>query len=141
MVHALKKTSALLQHNGILLEIHDVPRPPRIEVQTPDDEFFAGYLLSYVDFKDQRLAEEALAQVVEGGQFSILGEHLFNYPICADTFADLEDLLSESWDDSYLTDGTEKRIKDLLRMARDEAKIVLGLTARLTILRNIDSLG
>ena len=139
MVHALDKSRSFLRPNGNLLNVHDLPRPPRIEVHTPVAEYFAGYLLSYIDFRDLRLAEEALEQVVEDGQFSILGEHLFNYPICADTFADLEDLLSESWDDSYLTEGTANRIKELIRMAEDEAKIVLGLTARLTILSRMDS--
>lgn len=141
MVHALRKTHSLLQLNGIVLEVHDVPRPPRVEVHSTEGEYFAGYLLSTIDFKDQRLAEEALEQVVEDGQFSILGEHLFNYSICADTFADLEDLLSESWENSYLTEGTAKRIKDLISMAEGEAKIVLALSARLTILSNKDLLG
>lgn len=138
MVHALRKTRSLLRPAGFVLEVHDVPRPPRIEVHTPLAEYFAGYLLSYIDFGDLRLAEEALDQVVEDGQFSILGEHFFNYPIRADSFADLEDLLSESWDDSYLTEGTAKRIKDLIKSVEGETKIVLVLTARLTILRNLD---
>lgn len=124
--------------NGILLIVHYLPRPPRIEIHSSGGIFFAGYGLSYIDFRDLRLAEEALEQVVEDGLFSILGEYLFNYPICADTFADIEDLLSESWENSYLTEGTANRIKELIRMAEDEAKIVLGLTARLTILSRMD---
>lgn len=138
MVHALEKSQSLLELSGVVLEIHDLPRPSPIEIHTPGGVFFAGYLLSSIDFKDLRLAEKALDKVVEDGQFSITGEHLFNYSICANTFAELEELLSESWDDSYLADGTAKRIKSLIRNSEGEVKIVMRLTARLTVLRNKD---
>ena len=141
MVHALEKSQSLLEPSGMVLEIHDLPRPTPIEVHSPDGVSFAGYLLSTIEFKDLRQADDALVQVAEDGQFTIVGEHLFNYSICADNFAELQELLSESWDDSYLADGTEKRIKDLITTAEDGTKIVMRLTARLTVLRNMDLVG
>ena len=135
MVHALDKTRSYLRPNGIVLNVHDLPRPPRIEIHSRHGEFFAGYLLSNNDFEDQRLADKALVQVAEHGLFSSIEEHLFNYQITADTFAELQDLLSDAWDDCYLPAGTGRRIQDLLSSAEGEARIVLVMSARLTILR------
>jgi hypothetical protein len=91
-------------------------------------------LLSHTDFENQRLADEALAQAVENGSFSSVEVHYFNYPIQADTLSDLEELLADSWENSYLQVGTKERISDLLNSAGDRGEIVLRLTARLSIL-------
>lgn len=134
MVHALEKIRSFLRPHGVLLNIHDLPRPAQIEVHTPDSQTFAGFLLSHTDFENQRLADEALAQAVENGSFSSVEVHYFNYPIQADTLSDLEELLADSWENSYLQVGTKERISDLLSSAGDRGEIVLRLTARLSIL-------
>ena len=138
MVHALDKSRSFLHSQGILLNVHDLPRPHCIEIHSGGGNSFTGYLLSYIDFMERRLADEALLQVVEQRHFASKEQHLFNYFVCADTLSELQVLLSESWDDSYLPAGTEKRNRDLLSAADGEAKIVLDMMARLTILSTAD---
>jgi hypothetical protein len=89
MVHALDKSQLFLHPQGILLNVHDLPRPLCIENHSGGGNFFAGYLLSYIDFMEQRLADEALLQVVEQRHFASKEQHLFNYFVCADTFSEL----------------------------------------------------
>ena len=141
MVHALEKSRSLLSPQGTVLNIHDLPRPPRIEIHAQDGETFAGFLLSHTNFENQRLADQALAQVVEDGLFMSAEAHLFNYQIYTDTLETLEELLTESWETAYLPDDTMARISDLLSSAGDDAEIVLRMTARLSMLRPVVEVG
>ena len=133
MVHALEKIRSFLRPHGVLLNIHDLPRPAQIEVHTTDSQTFAGFLLSHTDFENQRLADEALAQVVKNGLFQS-EEHLFNYLIHIDSYLALKDHLTESWKNSYLPGDTLERIRHLLSSAGKDAEILVRMMARLSIL-------
>ena len=133
MVHALEKSRSLLSSQGIVLNVHDLPRPERIMIHAPDGETFAGFLLNHTDFENQRLADEALAQVVKNGLFQS-EEHLFNYLIHIDSYLALKDHLTESWKNSYLPGDTLERIRHLLNSAGKDAEILVRMMARLSIL-------
>jgi len=52
-------------------------------------KFFRRVLIELHRFHGQRLADEALLQVVEQRHFASKEQHLFNYFVFADTFSEL----------------------------------------------------
>jgi hypothetical protein len=135
MVHALEKTRGLLQPGGILLNVHDIPQSPRLEIHGSGHERYAGLLLSRSDFENQRLADEALDQAVREGFFVREDVKIFEYLIHADTFEALNEMLEETWETAYIPQGTVDKIVDFMRAAGEGAEIILRMPARITKLR------
>lgn len=137
MVHALKKTRNLLNPGGVVLNVHDLPDPPRIDVYTGGRASGAGRMLSHTDFEMQRQADDALAQAVEDGLFTKEEEQIFEYTIHADTYDALKECLAESWETAYLPEETTKQVNSLMSRAGEQAKILMRLSARITRLKPV----
>ena len=96
MVHALQKAASFLNSGGVLIEVHDILDPPRIEVHAGGRANYIGQLLSSNDFEDQRYAEKALLQVIQNEFLSSVQSRIFEYLFYADSFADLNQWLEDS---------------------------------------------
>lgn len=96
MVHALKKAASSLNRGGVILEVHDLVDPPRIEVHTIESEIFAGQLFSDNNFENQRLADQAIGQLVEKGSLHSERAVVFENYIRSDTFDAFTDWLDEN---------------------------------------------
>lgn len=136
MVHALRKAaSRFLISGGVILEVHDLVDPPRIEVHTNQSEIFAGQLLSDNNFENQRLADQAIGQVIEDGLHLSDQARVFENYLRADTYDSLTDWLDEEWESAYIPQGTRRKVIDLIAQSGEESEVVLRMVSRLMILK------
>lgn len=132
MVHALHLTRRLLQPNGSLITVHDLPTPHVIEVHSLGKFSKVGWLLDRDDFENSRSALNSIARVVSDGDFDLEDERDFDYKIYVNDLIELQEWLSGWWSSAILTDGIISRIEGLTRNAGQTARIVLALRARMT---------
>ena len=135
MVHALVQIHGILQPDGILINVHDLPNPHLVEVHTAGKVIEAGRLSDSVDYKDERFAFEALARVVSDGLFLLEDEQDFDFNIHAGNLGELQQLLAEEWETAILPDETVERVEDILRKVNQEYEVVLRVPTRMTKLR------
>jgi len=131
MVHALEKVKPWLVPGGYILIVHDLVTPPRIEVHAQGQHKYAGQLFSDSGFENQRMADQAIDQVVQGGLFSSSQSHIFENYDRADSLTSLLDWLAETWESAYMTDGTKRKVDDLVEQMGWESEVVLHMITRI----------
>jgi hypothetical protein len=134
MVHALSKAGSSLSPGGVILEIHDLVDPPRIEVHSEQSEIFAGQLLSSNDFENQRQADQAIDQVIERGEFQSDRAVVFENYIRADTLESIMNWLETEWERAYVIEGIRRKVVDLVAQAGENSEVVLRMVSRLNLL-------
>jgi hypothetical protein len=137
MVHALKHVHSMLQPEGQLINVHDIPVHHVIEVHSTGSVIKAGWLLDSMDFDNERFAFNALAQVVSENYFILVDERDFIVNIHADDMGELQEWLAERWETAVIPENTIQRVDDILRQVGQSAKIVLKEPTRMTKLRTI----
>ncbi len=135
MVHALGKAANSLNPWGVILEVHDLVDPPRIEIHSSESEIFAGQLLSDNNFENQRYADRAINQVIEKGLLESGKAVVFENYIRADSFGSLVDWLDEDWESAYIPEKTRQKVLDLVTQSGEESEIVLRMVSRLMVLK------
>lgn len=135
MVHALKKAALCLKEGGIILNVHDLIDPPRIEVHTESRTPFAGQLFSDDDFANQRNTDQAINQAISDGLFTSERSLVFESYIRADSFESLETWLAESWESAYIPEDTREKIVDLTAQMGGENEVALRFVSRLMELK------
>jgi hypothetical protein len=135
MVHALRKAVSSINPGGVILEVHDLVDPPRIEVHTNHNEIFAGQLLSNDNFENQRLADQAIGQVIEDGLLLSDQAIVFENYLRADTFDSLTEWLEENWESAYVPQGTREKVIDLIAQSGEGSEVVLRMVSRLMELK------
>lgn len=135
MVHALQLARSQLKPDGLLLNVHDLPVPHAVEVRTAGIAIKAGWLLDSVDFRDERAALNALAQVVAEGSFLLEDEKDFVFNVHMDDLPEFQKWLADGWESAFLPDATIERVNDIVEQVSQQAKIVLKVPARMTRLR------
>lgn len=135
MVHALQQARALLGRDGLLINVHDLPAPHVIEVQTPQSVTKVGWLVDNEDFERMNASLSALAQVVADGRYTLDDEVDFSFKIYADTPAEMREWLAEWWSSAVVSAAVYARLDELARDAGPAARVVLCLRARMTKLR------
>ena len=135
MVHALKKVASRLTTEGVILEVHDLIEPPRIEVHSVRGQFFAGQLLSSNYFENERKANLAINQAVAEGLLKSDQSIIFEYFIRADSFSTLSNWLAEEWPNEYIPDDTRWKVMEMESEAAEHAEVVLRIASRLNLFR------
>lgn len=135
MVHALQHAHNLLEHEGLLINVHDLPIPHAIEVHSAGTVSKAGWLMDQADFEDERAALNALEHVVSHGFFLLEDEQDFTFNIHVDDVLEFQQTLAEEWKSAVLSDKTVQRLEDTFLQAGEEAKIVLKVPTRMTRLK------
>lgn len=135
MVHALQQVRSLLQPNGVLISVHDLPAPHAIAVHTPDRLTWVGWLVDRDDFDSTRASLNALAQVVSDGVYLLEDERDFGYNITAGSLPELQEWLADWWSSAILTRKITQRLAELTRDAGQPTRIVVAIRARMTKLR------
>jgi hypothetical protein len=131
MVHALEKVKTWLVQGGYVLIVHDLVDPPRVEIHNRNRQFYAGQLSSDTGFENQRLADQAIDQVIHEGIYTSDQTRIFEYDIRADSLRGMLDLLAESWESAYLTDDTREKVEELVDLMGGDSEVVLHLISRI----------
>jgi hypothetical protein len=135
MVHALQHAHNLLQPEGLLINVHDLPIPHVIEVHSAETVIKAGWLMDRADFEDERAALNALEHVVSEGHFLLQDEQDFGFNVYVDDVQEFQQGLAEEWESAVLSDKTIQRLEDIFVQAGEEAKVVLKVPTRMTRLK------
>lgn len=135
MVHALEIVHGLLAPEGVLLDIHPISEPPRLEVRLGAALHLAGWLHETDEAVEYDQADAALATAVARGLYAHDGQRLFRFTTHSDSLEELRAHLAREWTDAVIDDGTAARIEELLRAPTRDRALLLHETARLTRLR------
>jgi hypothetical protein len=135
MVHALHLVHGILQPNGLLINVHDLPAPHVLEVHSSETVHKVGWLTDKEDFENTRFSLNALVQVVEDRHFVLEDEQNFGYNIYADELDEFQEWLAEWWSSVILTNRIFQRLEELTRDADKSTRIVCALQARMSKLR------
>jgi len=134
MVHALKQVHRLLQPRGRLIDVHNLPVPHRIEIHSPGSAIKAGWLLDRDDFASERLALNAITQVVSEGLFFLEDERDFDFNLYSENLAELQKWLADGWKSAVIPEITLQRLEEMLAQASQPPRIVLKVQTRMICL-------
>jgi hypothetical protein len=137
MVHALKQAHSMMQPEGLLINVHNIPVPHVIEVHSDLTVIMAGWLIDSTDYDEERFAFNALAQVVSEGYFLLENERDFSFNVYVDDVQELQEWLAEWWETAVLPNKTIQRVEDILRQVGQAANVVLKVPTRMTKLKAI----
>jgi hypothetical protein len=135
MVHALQNARRLLKPDDIVIEVHNLPIPPVIEVHSATSIFKVGWLLDKTDFEFERSAFNALFQVIENGEYVLEDQRDFPFNTQVDNLEELTCWLDQWWESAILSEPTVKKIKAVLDRAGNCSKIVTVIPTRMIKLR------
>jgi hypothetical protein len=96
MVHALEEIHRLLKPNGFLIDIHPVAEHSSIEIHRSGKSDLVGHLEVHQWCVDFREADNALAEIVQGGMFTAEQKGMFDALTYYDSAAEMGDALKES---------------------------------------------
>lgn len=137
MVHALEKAASCLNSEGVILEIHDLVDPPRIEVHSGLGGIFAGQLLSDNNFENQRLADQAINQLVTSGKLFSGHSAVFENFIRADDLDSLTEWLEVEWESAYIPGDTIEKVVELVANAGGNSEVVLRMVSRINLFKPV----
>lgn len=135
MVHALLQAHSLLHPSGVLVSVHDLSTPHKIEVHAPGAIYKVGWLLDKEEFANEHSSFNALARVVSDGDFVLEDERDFRYNIYVDDLPEFQEWLSTWWSSAIISVKIIHRIENVIRDGGQPVRIVLALQARMTKLR------
>ncbi len=135
MVHALQNTRRLLEPDGIVIEVHNLPVPPVIEVHSGTSIIKVGWLLDKTDFEVERSAFNALFQVIENGEYMLEDQKDFLFNTQVDDLQEMQSWLDQWWESAILSESTIKKIKAVLEQAGNRSRIVTVIPTRMVKLR------
>ena len=138
MVHALEKVHSLLAPGGILINVHDLPRPPWIDIEEAGRVVRVGRILDDSDFHLLRRTDAALAQVEASGLYAVEERIVFDYNTRIDDFDAFDGWLADTWESMYITPEDRARLDAAMADAGEGAEIVVRWRARMSRLRRIE---
>ena len=92
-------------------------------------------MLSNNNFENQRLADQAIGQVIEDGLLLSDQALVYENYLRADSFDSLTDWLDETWESAYIPQGTRQKVIDLIAQSGEESEVVLRTVSRLMELK------
>ena len=99
MVHALQECWRVLEPEGLLIDLRPFHSNPELEVITADRIFVPGHVDDRGGAPDDIAADEAIAEVVRRGLFTLTKQDLFKYADYWDTLEGLLEHADERWRD------------------------------------------
>jgi 2-polyprenyl-3-methyl-5-hydroxy-6-metoxy-1,4-benzoquinol methylase len=114
MVHALETVHSLLKPGGVLVDIHPGTEKAGILAQVNGKEYFLDSVEETDDYIEYKQANEALAQVIERGLFTIEEAGQFTFLIHAATIEEMREYLTANWKDAILNESVDIKARELL---------------------------
>ena len=137
MVHALTKAASFTKPGGVLIDIHDLLDPPRIEIQTGGRKFYVGQLFSSNNFEAYRQADQVINTAVQDGFLISDKARIFEYLILAESFEALNEWLADIWESAYMMDETIRLINQVINQEGKIVEIALRMVSRILMLKPV----
>ncbi|MBK6711143.1 MAG: hypothetical protein WBO48_01400 [Candidatus Promineifilaceae bacterium] len=135
MVHALEQIHFLLKGNGRLIDIHPPPEPPPIFVRLGADRHPVGWVREADDYCEYAQADDALDEVVARGLYRWEQRGRFAFVTYADSIADLQTHLAETWNDAIIEDRVIQRTEELMASIEPDKEVILHEVIQIARLR------
>src|SRR5512143_2200923 len=134
MVHALEEIHRLLKPSGVLIDMHPVVEPLPIEVHHGGTIDLAGYVSVRQWCIDYQQADNALAEIVQRGAFTVERQGVFDsftyYESVAEMLTELEEAVDKFARDAQSAsetipdeEGLKTKAEALVQAAGPEAKL------------------
>ncbi len=130
MGHALKEAHALLEPDGILIDMQEMPHMRWLEVHSGDQVIPAGRLRDEVDFRDVKLGHQALASAVDDGLFIVKEERILD----GYTYAGSLEELRDAFPGIVVKDTQANRVAEVIGPAGEHSRVAIRETVRLVSL-------
>ena len=137
MVHALELAHSWLKGNGRLLDLHPNGEPAPVNIQLGDETHRAGWITEETDYASYHQANEAIKQVVRQKLFTIERKTTVPAHTYGHTLADIQQYLTESWQDACLDDLLVMRANDLLQSVITPRRVIVTEMIRVLRLRQL----
>jgi hypothetical protein len=143
MVHALEEIHRLLNHGGLLVDIHPVPGLTSIRVYNREEVVHEEPVVDPGD-EDIFRAESALAEVADRGLFVVGMSHEFDFQTYASSVDELWDYLElmTAFDDSPKDEAASlreqelaARVEKILRKSGEGAEVAYYERGKITPMR------
>lgn len=136
MVHALELLHELIEPGGRLVDIRPSGEPPVITVRSASgDEIRVGTLQESDDFIEYRQADEAVAQAIARGWYTVEGQAVFPFVLHASSIAELAIYLENEYSDAILPADTCQRAQVLEQGAKEAMEVLMTERIRIARLR------
>lgn len=123
MVRALKEIWRVLTVEGGVIDLRPLAGQSRVEVVDGEQLFFAGLVDESGDVADDIAADNALAQIVNEGQFIQMRQIFFDYAMYWNTPHEMKRYAQERWQKSYLPDIVLTKVQGFLAHSSTAAKV------------------
>lgn len=136
MVHALEVIHRLLKPSGFLIDIHPVAEHSSVEIHQNRKINLAGYLKVHQWCADFKQADEALAEIVQRGMFTVEQKSMYDTLTYYDSAAEMgasfkESILKYTRVDEPVEEEVQQvealvsRVDELMSAVADGAELLL----------------
>lgn len=125
MVHALHLIWKRLKPGGLLIDIHPSGEPPPIDVRLGEACHRVGWVAEADDYIEYIQSDEALAEAVQRGWYSLRQTERFAFTTYADNTRDLLTHLENAWEEAIIAERVIQQADDLLNSVEPEREIIL----------------
>jgi hypothetical protein len=125
MVHALETVHSLIKPGGLLIDIHPGPDKAWVEVRVNGKDYFLDVVEETDNYIEYRQANEALAEIVKRGPFSVEEPGKFIFIIHADSMNQMREFLSANWKDAILNDTLDGKAREYFSKAAESFEILI----------------
>jgi hypothetical protein len=125
MVHALETVHSLIKPGGLLLDIHPGPDKAWVEVRVNGKDYFLDVVEETDNYIEYQQANEALAEIVKRGLFSVEETGKFIFIIHAGSMDEMREFLSSNWKDAILNDSLDGKAREYFSKAAESFEILI----------------
>lgn len=137
MVHALERIRDYLQPGGLLIDIHPSGEPPPIDVRLGTAIHRVGWVAEEDDYEEYAQADEALAEAVRRGWYTVRQAERFAFTTYADNMDDLLTHLTNTWEDAIISERMIQQANDWLNSIEPDREIILREWIKMSCLQKV----
>jgi hypothetical protein len=113
----------VLTVEGNVIDLRPLGGQSRVEVVDGEQRFSAGLVDESGDMADDLAADNAMAQVINEGQFTQTRQAFFDFAMYWNTPDEMQSYAQERWQKSYIPDVVLAKVQDFLARSSISAKV------------------
>ena len=121
----------------MLIDIHPSGEPPPIDVRLGTAIHRVGWVAEEDDYEEYAQSDEALAEAVRRGWYTVRQAERFAFTTYADSLDDLLAHLADTWEDAIISERTIQQANDWLNSIEPDREIILREWIKMSCLQKI----